>query len=392
MTKKEYETKRAGLMDEIKGLLKSGKTDDASIKMKDVETLDKDFSDTAAAVAAAAALEAKKPVVLDNIAVDVKGEVKETMNENKTTLLDVSSAAYHDAFFNRLRGQELNDEQRNAYEAVNGVKLSNAMTTTTESPALPTTTLNQIWDLCVEQHAILGDIDRRITGVIIDIPVRSAITAGKGAKVSENTANADMADTKSKVTLSGNDFSATVEISYAAAKMAIPALEQFIVKDVAQQIGYAMAADVVTTVESNIATANKITSAATTAFTFLELAKLFGQLKRCSSFTAYVTNKTLYNQLVSMVDTTGRPIFQTTMQAGAAGALLGATLKLEDAVADNVILVGDPKAVICNVVQDIMVETERDIKTHTIVYSSYSRAQSVLMDSESFAMLTLKTA
>ena len=43
MTKKEYETKRDGLMDEIKGLLKSGKTDDASIKMKDVETLDKDF-------------------------------------------------------------------------------------------------------------------------------------------------------------------------------------------------------------------------------------------------------------------------------------------------------------------------------------------------------------
>ena len=72
--------------------------------------------------------------------------------------------------------------------------------------------------------------------------------------------------------------------------------------------------------------------------------------------------------------------------------MIGAIIKLEDAVADGKILVGDPGRVLCNVVQDILLESDRDIKTHTIIHSGYARAESALMDDKSFASLVLKTS
>ena len=97
---------------------------------------------------------------------------------------------------------------------------------------------------------------------------------------------------------------------------------------------------------------------------------------------------TLFNQLVSMVDTTGRPIFQPTAQAGAMGTLLGATIKIEDAVADGTILVGDPKKVLYNMVHDIMIETTKDIKHHVYTYAGYARGEGALVDDVAFVQLT----
>lgn len=91
-----------------------------------------------------------------------------------------------------------------------------------------------------------------------------------------------------------------------------------------------------------------------------------------------------------MVDTTGRPIFQPSAQPGAEGVLLGATIKIEDAVADGVILVGDPKKFVYNMVQDIIVETDKDIKHHVYTYAGYARGEGSLIDDLAFAQLTPK--
>jgi len=41
-------------------------------------------------------------------------------------------------------------------------------------------------------------------------------------------------------------------------------------------------------------------------------------------------------------------------------------------------------------VQDILIEQDKNIKTHTNVYAGYARAESVLMNDTSFALLTVK--
>lgn len=383
----DYKAKRDSLLKEAENCLNSADKAGYDAKVKEVNDLDTEFENFRTEQANLNALKdkaPKMPAVLENM----KG-TENMENQNKA-----NEVLYRDAFFNYLRGEKLNREQNEAFEARNGFKPENVLTTTTEAAALPVQTLDKIWDLCGEQHSILDDIDMRRTGVAIKVVKRTSITEGKGSKKTkeqEGKTDTLLVDVKIPVELTGHDFSATVELSYAAAKMAISALEEFIAKDVAEQVGWAMAKDVVDTVEASMNANNKV-PAAGDKFTYGELAKTFGKCKRCNSLTAYVSNTTLYNYLVAMVDDNGRPIFQPNAQDGAKGSVIGAVVRLEEAVADGKILVGDPKRVIGNVVQDVMVETDRDIKAHTVIYSAYARMQAELIDDQSFASLTATVA
>lgn len=176
------------------------------------------------------------------------------------------------------------------------------------------------------------------------------------------------------------------------AKMSIPALEQYLTNEIAMSLGEAMAEDAVTQIGTDMSAANKVESAGVKTLTFAEVAKLFDSLKRVGAVSAYMTRATLFNYLVAMSDASGKPIYQPSAQEGAMGMILGAAIKIEDAVADNVILVGDPKKVTYNMVQDIMIETDRDIKKHVHTYSGYARGEGALIDDLAFAQLTIKQA
>ncbi len=381
---KEYKTLRDSLIAEAEKLLASADKAGYDAKVKEVNDLDAEFENFRTEQANLNALKDKAPKMPAGLE-NMKGtETMENTNKNNEML-------YRDAFFNYLRGEKLNKEQSEIFANRNGFKPENVLTTTTEAAALPVQTLDMIWDLCEEQHAILADIDMRRTGVAIKVVKRTEITEGKGSKKTkeqEGKADTLLVDVKVPVELTGHDFSATVELSYAAAKMAISALEEFIAKDVAEQVGWAMAKDVIETIEASMHTDNKNTATGG-EFTYAELAQTFGKCKRCHGLTAYVNNTTLYNYLVAMVDQNGRPIFQPNAQDGAKGSVIGAVIRLEEAVADGKILVGDPKRVVGNVVQDVMVETDRDIKAHTVIYSAYARMQAELIDTQSFASLTV---
>lgn len=289
---------------------------------------------------------------------------------------------YRSAFFKQLTDQELTAEERAAF----------TMNTTTNANLLPTTMLNNIWDLVSKKHVIMGDITVYRTGTVIELIKHTAITQGDAKTVSENAANDDENNTFAKVTLNGKDFSKHVNITYAMAKMSMTALESYLTTEIAGRIGEAMADDVITTIKGAVATGNKVTTASATEVTYKELVKAFGLLKRVSGVCVYVNYSTLYNQLVSMVDTTGRPLFQPSMQANAQGVLLGGTVKIEESMSDGDILIGDPKRVVYNMVQDIMMESDKDVLHHTYVYSGYARGSGALLDDQSFALVSLKAA
>lgn len=378
----EYKQMRDDLIKEAETMLENANKEGYEAKIEEINALDNDFEDYRTNQANLNALKDKSAAMPASL-IDMKGTDIMNLQIKKN-----NDNEYREAFFNFLRGEQLEGTQREVFASRNG--LDNAFTTVTEAAALPVQTLDMIWDLCTEQHSILNDIDIRRTGVTIKVVKRTAITAGKGSKKSSQaTADELMKDTKTSVELSGKDFTATVELSYAAAKMSIDALESFIVKDIAEQVGWAMSTDVVETIESGMNADNKLVAASATDFTFKEIAQLFGKCKRCHGLTVYTSNTTLYNCLVAMVDEMGRPIFQNNAQEGANGSVLGASIKLEEAVADGKLLVGDPKRVIGNVVQDIMVENDRDIQKHTVIYSAYARMQAALIDDQSFASLSL---
>lgn len=289
------------------------------------------------------------------------------------------SREYRSAFLKDLLGQEMTKEERAAFVHM----------TTNTSAVLPTTMLNTIWDLVSQRHAIMGDITIYRTGTILEVVKHTAIAQGAAKTVAENTANDDEQNTFVKVTLSGKDFSKHVDISYAMERMSIDALEQYLIDEISASLGDALADDVIAQIGTDMTAGNKVNSAADDTLTFKELAALFGKLKRVGAVTVYATRATIYNHLVGMVDTTGRPVFQPSAQAGQEGVILGAQIKVEDSVADNVILIGDGRRFVYNMVQDVMIESDKDIKKHVTTYSGYARGSGALIDPDSFAQLTV---
>ena len=294
----------------------------------------------------------------------------------------LNSAEYRNAFLRDLNGEELSPETRAAFVATTG---------NTTAP-LPTTMLNQIWDLVSTEHSILGDITMYRTGTILEVVKHTAIAQGAAGTVSENAANDDEQNTFVKVTLSGKDFSKHIDISYASGLMSIDALESYLVKEIASGLSAAMAADVVTQIGTDMAGANKIQTAAVNKVTFTDVAGLLALLERAEHPTVYAKRSFIYKHLVGMVDTTGRPIFQLNAQDDVEGYLIGCPVKVEDAVAAAKMLVGDGKKVVYNMVQDVMIESDRDIKKHVTTYSGYARGSGALIADKAFAELTVKAS
>lgn len=384
MTKQEYKEKRAALIARAHAEPENAEAINAAAE--EIEALDAEFSAAAIEAAnAAAAIAEPAAIDLKNMSRPVAGgKVMEKMENVKRVEGGASALEYRNAFLKHLAGRD-----------AEMTELENAAfvhTTTTTSQPLPTTMLDQIWDLVSGEHSIMGDVNVYRTGTIMEVVKHTAIAQGAAAKKAEGTANDDEQNTFVKVTLSGNDFVKHVDISYAMEKMSIDALENYLITEIARGIGGAMADDAISTIKSGTATANKINAATAGTVAFADLAKTFGLLKRVGDVCMYVDRSTFYNHIVGLVDTAGRPIFQPDVSGSVSGYVLGAAVKMEDSVGDGIILVGDAKKVIYNMIQDIMIETDRDIKKHVVTHSGYARGEGALIDDKAFAMLTVGTA
>lgn len=307
----------------------------------------------------------------------ITGTIIEQHNEEENTMenrtFTPASEEYRSAFLRHLRGEEMSDVERRAFTF---------MTTNTAAP-LPTVMQNRIIDLIGEAHPIVADVYRMDSGSAISIPVAKAIVADAGASEEGAAAN-ELEVTFDNVNLSGDDYTANVKLSYKMVFMAIPAFEDYLVTQIAARLGSKLAAGIVANIKSGVAAANTIAS----GVTYANLCAGFGELKRVGSVVVYGTRKGVYNKLVGMVDSNKRPIFQQPITASAAGALLGATIKFEDAVGDNELLIGDPSKYLQNVVAPVMIEHSKDLDTHQIVYSGYTCQEGVLTDDKAFAIVS----
>ena len=312
------------------------------------------------------------------------------IEEDRKMDYTVSSPEYRNAFLKSLKGEELNTEERAAYVATTGDTTANNHGA---GLLVPTEMLNNIWSLIEEQHAILGDITLYRTNTYLSIPVHTAIAQGDATTVAENAANDDEINNFMTVVLHGQDYSKTVKISYAMAQMSIDALETYLTNEIASRLGAAMARDTIAGILTDYYTTDNTVVALNDTRTYGDGADAFGALKNANGgAVVYGTNKTIYTRLAVLEDTEGHLIFQPDANAGIQGRLLGAPVKVEDGLSDDVLLIGYPKNVVGNVVQDVMVETDRDISKHVIIYSGYARYESKLIAPKSFAKITVTSA
>ena len=304
--------------------------------------------------------------------------------ERKDNTMTFDSKEYRNAWCKEMLGLPMGEEERTAFVHTTGTTSGQ-----TAGYTVPTTILNRIWDLVEERHAILGDITIYRTGTILEVAKRTAIAAGDAATVAEGAAPSDDENnTFAKVTLSGKDFAKAVEISYALGIMSIDGFEQFITNEIADRLGAALAADVITQIGTDYDSSHNDLDCATSGkVVWTDLAGALAVLKNARDIAVYASQSTIYKYLVGMVDTTGRPIFQADANERIRGYLMGFPVKAEDAIAADLIWIGDPKQVVGNMVQDIMVESDKDIKKHVNIFSGYARFQCALLAPAAFAKL-----
>lgn len=288
-------------------------------------------------------------------------------DKNMTRAEIIASEEYRSAFYANLRG-EATEEQRSAL-----------LTAGTDAIAIPKALDDKIWDNIYTDHPILGDIDIKRTGVILEVTKHTKVKAGKAGKVEEGTA-ATLEDNEFvKVTLVGQDYAKTVELSYAAAKMSQGALEDYLATEVANSMGEALATEIFAKMKTDLGAA-AVTVAKGKNLTFADFCKAVGSVQRGTNLKVYASRAKKFEQIVGMVDTAGQPVFRD-------GCTLGYDVK-EDAAAGDDIFIVDTSKFVLNMVQDIMIENDRDIKTHKIIISGYARAEGCMRDAGAGAYVT----
>ena len=170
--------------------------------------------------------------------------------------------------------------------------------------------------------------------------------------------------------------------------MSIDGFEQFIATEIADRLGAALAADVITQIGTDYySTGNDLDVATSGKVAWTDVTGALAVLKNVNGISIYASNTTIYKYIVGMTDSTGRPLFQHDANEAVRGFLAGFPVKAEDAITDDLIWFGDPTQVVGNMVQDVMVENARDIEKHVDIYSGYARFQCALLAPKAFAKL-----
>ena len=154
------------------------------------------------------------------------------------------------------------------------------------------------------------------------------------------------------------------------------ALEDYLINEISLGLGEALAEDIFTMLDTKTAAGNQTVNAAPD---FAALVGTLGKCKRAKDLVIYCSNQTKYNKILGLVDTAGQPIFRD-------GVALGATVKV-DAAAGTKIYVLDPKKVVGNMIQPIMIETDKDITKQVFLHAGYCRFEATLTDTESCAII-----
>ena len=383
MTLKEKNQKVAEIKAKGIQLAQEGKITEAEAKKAEIEKIEAAFD-------AEKETHAEESALSKTTAVNTGFRMENQLGEEgqmANAVYNAASVEYKNAFLKKIsgRGDQMTAVENAAYTH-----------TTQNTPApLPTTMVNEIWDLVSKTHSIVNDVNTYRTGTILELVKHVSIDKGaavKQAKSAEGTAPETEQNTFENVTLSGNDFAKTVELSYAEAAMSLEALESYLVQEISASIGDAIADDMVATIKAGVNAANKKTTSVAGKVTYEEIASAFGLLKKAVNPVVYCTRATLYNRLATLTDGDGRLIFQPNATEGIQGYLLGAQIKIEDSVPDDELLIGDPKRVVNNVVTDIMVETDKNIDSHKYIYAGYERSECALIMDKAFSVLTVKGA
>lgn len=308
-------------------------------------------------------------------------EYKEERNQMKPEQFGADSKEYRSAWAKNLLGHTLSEVEERAF----------MHTTKNTGAVVPVELQNKIFSDMEEAHPILKDVNvLRNTGAAISFAKHVSIKSGDAKIVDEGTANEGEENEFVDVVLNGKEFSKNVTITFAQSKMAIPAFEQYLVNEISERIGAAMARDIVAQVRKDLVAANKKNAATPGKAAFTDVLGALAAIKgSASKVVVYATSSTLYNNIYGMTGPDNKLIFVDNAREGMAGTLVGKPLKAEDALAEGEILFLDPSKFMYNEVQPILIKKTEGQTTFNQVIAGIAIAEGTMTSDRGGAIVTV---
>jgi HK97 family phage major capsid protein len=309
-----------------------------------------------------------------------------------TAVPGIETPEYRSAYYKDLatrsgiriarEGNTLNDaEQRAAFTFL----------TTNTTALIPTITQSRIIELVQSTRTLYDD-------VVIDrfanqyrVPRHIAITQGDAAVKGENVANDDEKDTFDYIPIVGQDILKHAKLSANMELQSIEAFESWLVNHIYARIYHASNQLIYTNLEHatyGIVPGNKLTPAAITDDIILSaLARIKGE----GSINIYANQTSIYTHL-SIKDSVGRPLYLNNAMSEnplVAGRAYTATIKCDDALADNIIWIGKPLEIAANEFEAPNILQDIDVTNRERVFGGFSKFDTLPKRSDCFAKITV---
>ena len=302
---------------------------------------------------------------------------------------DSESPEYRTAFLKNLAHRTTGEWRLGELSAVEQRAYTN--TTTNQADVLPVTMSTRIWDLIGEKYAVINDISWATFANVYEFVQNDALADGDPDVTTENIAGEELELSFNPVTLTGKEIKATVKLSRKMQIQSMNGFEDYLVRKLADRIGIRMNKLVITAIQDDILNGNKLTPSTLDESDFREL---FGGLLGASTIIVYANQSTVWNEIAGLTDEEGRRLFiesELSSDPTIQGRIYGKTVKVDNTLADGLIVAGDPAAVEANMFAALEMATAQDILggTFEIVHAAYTLFDAALGDTRAWGQIDI---
>ena len=277
---------------------------------------------------------------------------------------------------------ELNEEETRAY----------THTTANTGAVVPTAVMNRIVELVESEYPMYNDASKSAMVQGFQIPRHTAIAAGDAAATNEGAANSDEQDTFDYLPLAGVEIKKHIVISRKMKWQSISAFEDWIVTHIAERIGVAKEARILSQLGDatyGIAAANVATGVEATDANIR--AKL-GLVRGTGAKVLYANAYTIWNILAGINDGAGNKAFIPSPMADPVvkGVVYGYTVKEDQNLSNKVVYAGAPAAILANDFEELFINRATDPKSLAEIVTGYSLFDAGLENPLAFVKVTFQ--
>lgn len=277
--------------------------------------------------------------------------------------------------------------------------------TSNTGAVVPTEVQNEIISLIDSSAVLFGDVHRDNFQHIYEIPRHAAIAAGDAAATTEGAAPAnEEQNTFNTITINGDEIKKTFKMSRKMSVTSIAAFESYIINEMAARLAYAAEGKIIDTLSDatyGMAAANKITiTGANAKLTKAKLVEALGKLKTFNNPASkgaivYANGTTIWNQIAMVEDANDRSYFiqsEQTEDPTIQGRIFGKVVKQDDALTDDVILIGYPDLFRSNIFDGISVDPYVEHGSQKRCWDGYLLYGGALAVPQAFAKITISAS